>query len=282
MTETTMKELFDRLVDGGAPPGVRLPVAEVLSRNESVLRRHRLRRAGAVGLLAAAAAGVVVLLPNLIGPQTAPTRPAAPASAPASPPTTPPASPPTPPRVYTEAENHRRAEMMLKALVGAVPEGFTVPMKDTAPSADGTEYQLRSVFWNKETPVETAAGPLSEVTLEVQLSGRAALLTLRTTTSDSESRPPRSTPEGSGLCDTPFSAAEQNCRLVYAADGSPVRVGWWKTAAGPTRQAVRFYDGGFVLMEQTSRPRPGVYGLGRPVFDDQQLVELAADPAFAP
>lgn len=277
MTETRVKELFDQLVDGGAPPGVRVPVSDVLARNGMALRRRRLRRTATAGLAMAAAAGLVILLPNLPGSRAAPTSPAAPPTATAT------ARPSPTPRLFPEAESRKRAERMLDRLIAEVPAGFTLPKYDnTAPTG---EYQdaLRYAFWRRDS-ARKMSETLSEAMLEVQLSGRAAMLTFRAV----QVSPPVSsawpaTPDAASLCNLAIDEEERrDCKVIYAKDGSPVRLSWWKTAAGPTRQAIRFYEGTYVMVQQASRPREGVYGLGRPVFTDQQLVELAADPAFEP
>jgi hypothetical protein len=259
MSETAIRELLSRAVGAGPPAGIQLPVDDVLARNGRVLRRRRIGRSAAAVVLLAGAAGLFALLPGR------------PPSAPPAPPATTVSPAPTGPA----ADYRSRAMAALDLLTAAVPAGYTMPARDAVPRPDSASFfPMREVTWRSP---EQSRKELYAAWLEVQLDGRAALLTVRVT----DEIPPGLL-WSADLCATPVAPREQVCQVVTATDGTPVRIASWQPVTGPVRQAVRVANGVLVTVEQASRPRPGVYGLGRAVLTDRQLADLAADPALLP
>jgi hypothetical protein len=268
MSETAIRDLLARVVEAGPPSGIQLPVDDVLARNGRALRRRRIGQAGGAVMVLVGLAGLLALLPGR-SPSAQLPAPAATRPAPASPAPTGPA-----------ADYRSLATAAMALLTTAVPDGYALPDRDTAPGADpGTSYALRQLTWwspGRPTKVRTTE-QLYEVFLEVQLDGRAAMLTVRTT---AQNRPDLLSP--ADPCATRVSPDEQECRVQPASNGTPVRIGGWRPVSGPVREAVRMVGDVLVTVQQAGRPRPGVYGLGRPVLTDKQLADLAANPALLP
>ncbi|MEV4626611.1 hypothetical protein AB0J90_10030 [Micromonospora sp. NPDC049523] len=260
MTETSIRELMARAVEDGPPSGIQLPVDDVLSRNARVLRRRRIGQALATVVLLAGAAGLSVLLPG--GPPSA-LRPPAPAA------TEPAVVTPTPP-----IDLESRAKAALGLLVAAAPPGYRVQKGEPAPGPGASTYAVRETTWR---------GPgrpgkdLYWAMLEVQLDGRAAVLTVRVT-----DQVPAHLRSAADPCSVRISTDEQSCRVVLASDGTPVRIASWRPVTGPVDEATRLVNGVLVTVQQAGRPRPNVYALGRPVLDDRQLADLTSNPTLLP
>ncbi|WP_329106512.1 hypothetical protein OG792_01205 [Micromonospora sp. NBC_01699] len=259
MTETSIRELMSRAVEAGAPPGVQLPVNDVLARNGRVLRRRRTNRAVAAVVVLAGVAGLTALLPGR-SPSALPPAPAA---------TRPALDTPTPTIDY-----EHRANTAMGLLTAAVPAGYRVSKGGPTPAPGGGSYAVHEVHWRiPGQPTKDLYGAL----LEVQLDGRAAVLTARVTEHDRPEPPPTA-----DLCAVRIDPNEQSCRTVLASNGTPVRIASWNPVTGPVDEATRMANGVLVTVQQAGRPRPGSYGLGRAVLDDRQLADLTANPRLLP
>ncbi|MEV4756407.1 hypothetical protein AB0J86_15010 [Micromonospora sp. NPDC049559] len=260
MSESAIRELLTRAVEPGPPPGVPLPVDDVLARNGRRLFRRRVGRAGAA-VVVLLAAGLVTLLPGR-SPSALPTPPAA----------TPPATSATPVGDY-----RARAATALRLLTVAVPRGYTLPERDEVSLGEGASYALRETTWREPG---RPAKELYSALLEVQFDGRAAVLTVRVSDLRGAANPLAAADPCEGAFDP--DGQERECRMWSAGNGTPVRIAGWKVITGPVRQAVRVSGDTLVMVEQAGRPRPGVYALGRQVLSDQRLADLAADPELLP
>ncbi|RKR89749.1 hypothetical protein BDK92_4105 [Micromonospora pisi] len=274
MTEPSIRELLSRAVEAGPPPGIQLPVDDVLARNRQLLRRRRIGQTVAAAVLVTVAAGIATLLPGW--PRSAlPTAPAAPLPNAATPMVT-----ATPPATGPPPDYRALALAAMDRLTAAIPAGYTLPQGDSTPAPGGGTYATRETTWHSATRASTNEQKPKELyraSLEVQLDGRAAVLTLRLL--------PAQTPSGgvsANPCDTPINSEEQTCRMVTAGNGSAVRIASWHPVTGPVDEAVYITKNLLVTVQQAGRPRPGVYALGRPVLPDQQLADLVTDPALLP
>ncbi|MFI6763521.1 hypothetical protein ACIBF5_30800 [Micromonospora sp. NPDC050417] len=274
MTEPSIRELLSRAVEAGPPPGIQLPVDDVLARNRQLLRRRRIGQTVATTVLVAVAAGIAALLPGW--PRSAlSSTPAAPLPNAVTPSETPTPSTTGPPPDYRSV-----ALAAMDRLTAAVPDGYTLPESDFAPAPGGGSYATRETTWRSGAPASTnelKPKELYTATLEVQLDGRAAVLTVRVLPAWTASGGLSADP-----CDTPMNAEEQTCRMVTASNGSAVRIASWHPVTGPVDEAVYITKNLLVTVQQAGRPRPGVYALGRSVLPDQQLADLVTDPALLP
>ena len=270
MSESAVRDLLARAVETGPPAGIQVPVDDVLARNGRVLRRRRAGLVSGVVVVLVALAGLFTMLPGW-SPSAGPPAPAATRPAPAG---------PTPTPTESAGDYRDLATTAMALLTAAVPDGYTLPDRDATPGPDGSgSYALREMNWRsgKRPMKDLYQVSLYEVFLEVQLDGRAAVLTVRVA---DQIRPGLLSP--ADLCASRVSADEQECRVQRASNGIPVRIGSWRPVTGPVREATRVVGDVLVTVQQAGRPRPGVYGLGRPVLTDQQLADLAADPALLP
>ncbi|WP_326561433.1 hypothetical protein [Micromonospora sp. NBC_01796] len=260
MTETSIRDLMARAVEDGPPSGIQLPVDDVLARNARMLRRRRIGQALVAVVLLAGAAGLSALLPGRPPSALPPPAPAA---------TGPLVVTPTPP-----IDLESRAKAALGLLVAAAPPGYRVQKGETAPGPGGSTYAVRETSWRgPERPFKELYWAL----LEVQLDGRAAVLTVRVT-----DQVPVNLLSAADPCAVRINPDEQSCRVVPASDNTPVRIASWHPVTGPVDEATRVVNGVLVTVQQAGRPRPNVYALGRPVLDDRQLADLTTNPTLLP
>jgi hypothetical protein len=258
MSEETLRDLFDRVLETPGPPGV--DREQMVARARRALVQRRVMRTAGVGAACAAvvalAFGAVSARGDAIGVATAPPPP-----------------PPTPvvtPSVTDSATPEDGAQRLLRALNGLVPVQFSRPDQALFTDAAGQQYQL---FASQAVP----SGPdaMVNASTEVFRDGKQASLSVTII--------PGSAPADLCAAAIRHQGAEAGCHVVTADNGAPIRVAWRDISGyGRIWYATRFYGSWSVTVSQAPggiRPDLGNYGA---VWTEPELVEAAADPVLDP
>jgi hypothetical protein len=260
MSEETLRDLFDRVLETPGPPGVERE--QMVARARRALVRRRAVRSAGVGVACVA----VVALAFAV---TSPIRGAAVGVGDDGPPTSPPAStwtlvvPPTSPAIED-------AQALLAALNGLVPVQFSRPDQAIYTDGTGQQYQMFA------TQVNPASGEiLLEATTEVFRDGKQASVSV-----DIE---PGTAPADLCAARIRHQGIEAGCRVLVANNGASIRVAWREVKnVGRIWYATRFYGQRSVTVAQFPggiRPDLGTYGA---VWTESELVEVAANPVLDP
>jgi len=262
MSEETLRDLFDRVLEMPGPPGV--DREQMLTRARRALVRRRVVRSAGAGV--ACVAVVALAFGEVSAHRGAAIGVASPAPATSTPTAT--AAPVTPSPLDMAPDVG--AQHMLAALRTLVPAEFSVP--------DGQEYtdsagQQYSMFSSQVVP--DGASIMLDAGTEVFRDGKQAslMVTIAVGTAPAD------------LCTAGIrhQGVEAGCHVLTAANGAPIRVAWRDIAGvGRTWYATRFYGQRTVTVAQAPggiRPGFGSYGA---IFTESELVEVAANPVLEP
>lgn len=290
MTDNQVKDLFQRVL---ADPGPPLAGShQVLGAARRTARRRRTGAAVACSALAAVAvAGAAVAVPVLTGAfnpaadhpvgggtvQPGPPVASASPSPSGSPSPSRPAGPTGSPSV--PAGRQGEADMMLVALLHAVPAGYTTPTTDTVRDAGGTNYQVRGtqVLPASMTGENNGEGWHLSAGTDVYQGDQAGSVGV-TVTDNSQ-------PVLDGnVCDVKIQhqgSGEQSCQTIMVS-GLRVRVSVRDLgAAGKIWYATVFRDHWTTQVQEGQNGlRPGSAMLATLPYSPRQLAQLAMDPAF--
>jgi hypothetical protein len=284
MTDTEMKDLFQRVLDDPGPPLA--GTDRVLGAARRTARRRRAGTAVACSALAAVAvAGAAVGVPALAGALT-PTGHHAAGSGGTSGTTNsaPPTGGPSPDQSdvasqSTPATPQGKADRMLAALLAAVPAGYTTPTTDTASDANGQQYEVRGtqVMPTSQTGENNGKGWHLNASTDVYRGDQAGAVAVTVTDND------QPVPDGD-VCQLQIQhqgSGEQSCQTVMVS-GTRVRVSVRDLGQyGKIWYATVFTDGWTTQVQEGQNGlRPGSALLATLPYTPQQLAQLAMNPAF--
>lgn len=263
MSEETLRDLFDRVLETPGPPGLEREQLVARARR-ALVRRRVVRSAGAgvacVAVVALAFGAVSAHRGDAIGV-------ASPAPATSTPTAT--AAPVTPSPLASMSPDVG-AQRMLDALRTLVPAEFSLPDGQEYTDSTGQQY---SMFSSQVVP--DGASIMLDAGTEVFRDGKQAslMVTIAVGTAPAD------------LCTAGIrhQGVEAGCHVLTAANGAPIRVAWRDIAGiGRTWYATRFYGQRSVTVAQAPggiRPGLGNYGA---IFTESELVEVAANPVLEP
>jgi hypothetical protein len=290
MTDTEMKDLFQRVLEDPGPPLA--GTDRVLGAARRTARRRRAGTAVACSALAAVAvAGAAVGVPALAGALTPAghhaagsggTSPTGSASGATN--SGPPTGGPSPSHSDVAHESipatpQGKADRMLAALLAAVPAGYTTPTTDTASDANGQRYEVRGtqVMPTSQTGENNGKGWHLDASTDVYRGDQAGAVAVTVTDND------QPVPDGD-VCQLQIQhqgSGEQSCQTVMVS-GTRVRVSVRDLGQyGKIWYATVFTDGWTTQVQEGQNGlRPGSALLATLPYTPQQLAQLAMNPAF--